>query len=191
MYAPYRDRLCPGTAGFSLPRILAENLLYLATWTVAGALLWPVWRPAGVPVVGLAWIGLVLLVQVLLKKHNCGGCWYYGRSCHLGWGRLAAWMFPPDTGNLATGQRLSLFYIASPPAVLLTSIGWGLLASAGAGYWALVGLFVVLNAASFPVRKAGCSVCRMRNVCFGSAVKPGTSGMDPPAREDDRALSSR
>ncbi len=54
--------------------ILAENSLYLTIWILAGWLLWPL-RIAGWPVATLAWIPLVAVVQVLLKKHNCSGCY--------------------------------------------------------------------------------------------------------------------
>ncbi len=83
MYAAYRDGIEPKCReSFSLPRILVENLLYLTTWSVAGALVWPV-RVAGWPVLTLAWALVVVVVQVLLKKHNCSGCYYYGKACHL------------------------------------------------------------------------------------------------------------
>ena len=108
MYTAYRDGIEPKCReSFSLPRILAENLLYLTTWSVAGALVWPV-RVAGWPVLTLAWALVVVVVQVLLKKHNCSGCYYYGKACHLGWGKLSAWMFRQDSGDMRTGKVAAL-----------------------------------------------------------------------------------
>jgi hypothetical protein len=172
MYDSYRDRLAPCfRESFPLPWIVGENLLYLLTWGTAGWILWPIgW--SGWPVATIAWAALVVVVQVLLKKHNCSGCHYYGRSCHLGWGRLAARMFPQDSGNPRAGKLLGLvFYAFSPPVVLLAGILAGLGLEPGISHWVAVGVYVALNAASFPVRKKGCAVCAMREVCPGSAAR--------------------
>jgi len=171
MYESYRDGIAEERReAFPASSIVAENLLHLSTWTAAGWLLLPV-RWSGWPVATIAWAALVLLVQVLLKKHNCSGCYYYGKACHLGWGKLSAWMCAQDSGNPRTGMRLSLFYILSPPVILISAIAIGIVLNAGLIHWLMVGLYVALNAASFPVRKKGCSLCAMRRVCPGSAAK--------------------
>ena len=170
MYPTYAKGLVAGREEFPLWWVIGENVLYLAIWALAAVLFWPVWRPAGVPVIGTGWIALVFIVQILLKKHNCSGCAYYGKRCHLGWGKLAAWLFEQDSGNPATGQKMSLFYVLTPPVVLLTALGYGILARPGWLYWFGLGLFVVLNAVTFPVRRSGCGRCQMRAVCPGSAA---------------------
>lgn len=171
MYESYRDGIAEERReSFPLFWILAENLLHLSTWVAAGWLLLPI-RFAGWPIATMLWAIVVVLVQLLLKKHNCSGCYYYGKSCHLGWGKLSAGMCAQDSGNLKTGMRLSLFYVLSPPIILITSIVIGLVWTVGIMHWLIFGAYVALNAASFPVRKKGCRVCAMRKVCPGSAVK--------------------
>jgi hypothetical protein len=113
MYPHYQGKIASDCQqSCSTSSIVRENLLYLSIWFDAGWLVWPV-RWNGWPVATMAWAAVVLFVQVLLKKHNCSGCYYYGKSCHLGWGRLASWMFRQDSGNLATGMKLSLFYLVA------------------------------------------------------------------------------
>lgn len=171
MYSEYRGKMeSDCQESFPPARIAAENALYLTTWVVAGFLLAPL-RLYGWPALSLGWVALVLVVQVLLKKHNCSGCYYHGRACHLGWGWLAARMFARDSGSLRTGTRLSLFYVLSPPLVLVAALALGLLLPVGPAHWALLGAYVLLNAASFPVRKSGCRVCAMRAACPGSACR--------------------
>ncbi len=155
---------------FPISWMVGENLLYLSTWTVAGWLVWPI-RLNGWPIITIAWAAVVVVVQVLLKKHNCSGCYYYGKTCHLGWGRLSACLFEQDSGNPRTGMRLSLFYILSPPIFLVAGILVGILLESGAWHWVLLGAYIALNAISFPIRKKGCSLCAMREVCPGSAAK--------------------
>lgn len=171
MYPCYEKNLVPGAESCSWPRIISENLLYLCIWTLAGVLLSPIWTPGGFPVLALFWTLLVIVVQILLKKHNCSGCHYYGKLCHLGWGRLSSAWFKQDSGNPETGKKLSLFYIVSPPAILLISLIFALISKTGSDYWLLILTFVVLNALTFPVRIKGCRRCTMRETCPGSAVK--------------------
>jgi hypothetical protein len=171
MYPQYQDKIekdCKES--FSLLWVLGENILYLSTWIVAGWIVWPVqWH--GWPVATIFWACVVLAVQVLLKKHNCSGCYYYGKACHLGWGKLSAWLFAQDSGDMKIGIRLSLFYIISPPLILVAGILIGILMDAGIRHWVLLGVYVGLNVVSFPVRMKGCRVCAMRKVCPGSAAK--------------------
>lgn len=171
MYECYRDGIVDERRGsFPVSWIIAENLLHLSTWVVAGWLLWPVqWLTW--PVATVAWTALVVVVQILLKKHNCSGCFYYGKRCHLGWGKISAWMFEQDTGNPKTGMRLSLFYVLSPPVILVAGVLVGIFLEESTSHWILLGVYVALTALAFPVRMKGCRVCAMRQVCPGRACK--------------------
>ncbi len=170
MYACYQNKTVSGRESFPLWWVISENILYLSTWIVAGILLWPAWQIAGLPVLTVLWGISVLVIQIALKKHNCSGCYYYDRRCHLGWGKISAALFARDSGSVETGKKLSLFYIVSPPLVLVISVLTGVLQPVPRIYWGIAGLFIVLNAVTFPVRKAGCSRCKMRAVCPGSAA---------------------
>ena len=74
-------------------------------------------------------------------------------------------------GVYATNTKLSLFHIVPPPIILVTSIVFAVVEEAAWVYLAASVLYVALNIASFPIRKQGCSVCVMREVCSGSAAK--------------------
>jgi hypothetical protein len=167
----FQGRLVEGRDQFPLAWIIFENLLHLAIWITAGALLWPIWRPFGLPTLTLLWAGVVVVVQTLLKKHNCSGCYYYDKWCHLGWGKLAAALFPKDSGDHCVAMRLILFYILPPPLILIAALAFGIFSSVSRLYWGLLVLYVLLNAVTFPVRKWGCGQCTLREACPGSAAK--------------------
>ncbi|MBI4702991.1 MAG: hypothetical protein HY744_17890 [Deltaproteobacteria bacterium] len=172
MYARYKAGICDGAESFSTWWILGENLLFLATWVAGGWLLWPV-ALGGWPVATMGWALCVLVLQILLKKHNCSGCYYYGKSCHLGWGRLAALLFAQDSGNPRIGVVLAVpMYMAPPPLLLIAGVVIGVLLPVGAAHWVVLGVFVALNAASFALRPKGCGRCKVRAVCPGSAARP-------------------
>ena len=119
----------------------------------------------------IAWAGLVIVVQVLLKKHNCSGCYYYGKACHLGWGKLASWMYKQDSGNLQTGVRLSLFYVVSPPLFIIAAALIGIFIEVGIMHWMILCCYLGVNMVAMVLRFSGCRVCAMRMICPGSAVK--------------------
>ena len=172
MYECYEGNIREGREAFPVGWILGENALFLANWTLAGWLLWPV-QAAGWPVATLGWAAFVVVVQILLKKHFCTGCYYWGKSCHLCWGHLSAALFEQDSGNPKLGLALAVpMYMLSPPLILIGAIVIGALLGVQTLHWILLGAFVGLNALSFPLRTKGCKQCKMRDVCPGSAVKP-------------------
>lgn len=171
MYKGYQDNIVAGAELFSPLWIIGENLLHLTMWVLAGYLIWPIWTPLGLPLFTIIWAALVVVAQILLKKHNCSGCYYYDKLCHLGWGKISSVMFKQDSGNPKTGIKLSLFYIIPPPVIFLTSLIFAILKSPIWVYWFILVLFVILNVASFPVRKKSCSFCTIRESCPGSAAK--------------------
>ena len=171
MYPCYQRGIVKGRESFPPASILGENALYVTMWGLAGVLLWPIWKPAGLPVLTLVWAAVVVVVQILLKKHNCSGCYYYDKWCHLAWGKLAAAMFERDVGNPETGKKLALFYIIPPPLFVIVALASALTQQASMLYWGILSLYVALNVVSFPIRIKGCRQCAMRNVCPGSAAR--------------------
>lgn len=172
MYDCYANKLASTyRKSFPLYWIIGENILHVTSWILAGALLWPL-KVSGWPVATIVWAIFTLVVQILLKKHNCSGCYYYGKACHLGWGKIAARMFPQNSGDPKFGMKLAFpFYVISPPLILLASIAMGFLLDVGLLHWVFLVSFVVLGGISFPIRTKGCKSCAMRKVCPGSAWK--------------------
>jgi len=80
-------------------------------------------------------------------------------------------MFKQDSGDPNVGMKLAIFYILPPPVILATALVFAIIKSPIWIYWFILVLFIILNVASFPVRKKGCSLCAMRGACPGSAVK--------------------
>lgn len=171
MYEQYRDKITgKHTESFPLYWIAGENILYLSTWIAAGWLVWPV-RLYGWPIATSTWVVVVLVVQALLKRHVCSGCYYHGKSCHLGWGRLSACMFEQDSGDARRGVKLALFYLISPPFFLVAGLFAGIFLHVGRLHWVVLGFYTGANVLSFLLRKRGCMLCAMRLVCPGSAAR--------------------
>jgi len=159
-----------GKESFPIWWIVLENIGFILNWGIGFILLWP-FKYHNISIVSWFYLIIIIIVQILLKKHNCSGCYYYGKWCHLGWGKLASLLFKQDSGNLKIGTRLSLSYILQLPVILIAA----LMASFVYGFnllnIILLIIFVILNVLQGAVlRKKCCAVCKARFICKGSAA---------------------
>ena len=125
-----------------------------------------------------AWIYLVvalLLVFVVLRKLVCTNCYYYGKRCASGWGKLASLMFKKgsiEAFNDSIGVRLA-------PAVygLLTLVPLVLGTIAAVRDFSvakprvLAALLLIGFYSGTIGRRRSCAQCKMRQYCKGSLAK--------------------
>ena len=142
-------------------------LLWFALGTIACWFLSPL----------LAWIYLgfaLVMVYVVLRKLLCVNCYYYGRWCSMGWGKLCALMF--ESGDIhdfdhSVGQRLApaIYGVLSlvPLILLIVSL---VLSFAPSKLVVLLLFLLVCGYSATAGRKRACAECKMRLTCKGSAV---------------------
>ncbi len=153
--------------------IVLENIGFILNWGIGFVLLLP-FKYNEVPVVSWLYLVILIIVQFLLKKHNCSSCYYYGRWCHLGWGKLTCLLFKQDSGNPETGMKLAISYILQLPVILIAAIAAGCLYGFNFISVILLIIFVILNLLQGVIlRKKGCEVCKARFICKGSAAAKG------------------
>ena len=73
----------------SVVQIIFGNIMMLV-WIAVGAIsCWFIH-----PVIALVYISFALvMVFIVLRKLVCTNCYYYGKKCHLGWGKLSVMLF--------------------------------------------------------------------------------------------------
>jgi len=126
----------------------------------------------------VAWIYLalaVVLVGVVLRKLVCTNCYYYGKWCGTGWGKLSALFFQKgDIENFAgsLGVRLApLTYglLSLVPLILVViSLVQGFTVPK---LIVLIVLLLVSFYSGFISRRNACINCKMKLICPGSAIK--------------------
>ncbi len=152
--------------------VFLENLQFLLYWAVGFVGMY--WLQAdGLPVVSILYAAfIVVVVGIVLKKHNCATCYYYDKWCHLGWGKLAAKMFERDAGNRKLGMKIAnvvypLIAFGPLAAMVISLILKFRVIVLGClivyFFWGIL-QFAIL-------RKEGCRRCKLRYVCEGSAAK--------------------
>ena len=153
--------------------IIIGNLA-MATWIALGTIGCWFLSPLG------AWIFLafaVVMVGVVLRKLVCTNCCYYGKWCGIGWGKLSALMFSKgDEEKFSTSLGLKLAPITYGiltvvPVVFLVISMFDTSRLLVPKIVVLVLLLAVSFYSGTAGRKKGCSNCKMRLACPGSAVK--------------------
>jgi hypothetical protein len=126
----------------------------------------------------LAWIFLstgLLMVFIVLRKLVCTSCYYYGKRCAIGWGKLAAMMF--KKGDVSTFPENPGIKIAPATYGLLSLIPLifiviAMIQGVTALKITVLVLLVGISAYSGGIgRKGACMHCKMRLICPGCAVK--------------------
>lgn len=151
--------------------IIIGNLimvLWISLGTVACWFLYPL----------IAWVYLALaiaMVGVILRKLVCTKCYYYGRWCSMGWGKLSALLFRHgDIEKFGTSIGIKLAPITYgllsliPFICIVISIVMGL---AVLKIVVLLLLLLISFYSGFTSRRKACANCRMKLICPGSAVK--------------------
>lgn len=143
-------------------------ILWIALGTIACWFLYPL----------AAWIYLtfaIIMVFVVLRKLVCQNCYYYGKRCALGWGKLSALFF--KKGSIGDFHKSIGIKLAPFTYGLLTLIPLVLIAISIFGEFSIlkISVLVLLLLISFysgaVSRKKTCADCKMRLICPGSAAK--------------------
>ena len=160
-----------GLDEYPISTVIIENL-FIFLWIAAGTFLCWVF----VPVIGWIYLGFgLMMVLFVMRILVCKNCYYHGKRCHTGWGKLSA--IYCEQGELnhfccgIGGAIVPLFYgsMALLPlilAVLSMVKAFSLITM----FTTMVFIFIVVTG-SFTFRKKACVVCKMRIMCPGYAEK--------------------
>ncbi|UCB51793.1 MAG: hypothetical protein JSV10_07345 [Candidatus Zixiibacteriota bacterium] len=118
-------------------------------------------------VLGLAYVIYSLVVLTLiLPLSRCTSCFYHGKACNTGWGKVAAYLFPKgDESKFVDHYDYSIFIHLLWIIPLLASLFQlarerSLLALA-----VVLAYAFVLSLEKIALKKLACSRCRQREFC--------------------------
>jgi uncharacterized BrkB/YihY/UPF0761 family membrane protein len=148
--------------------IILANLT-MVLWLVIGTIASWFFSPVAAAIYAVFAVSMVFFV---LRKLVCTNCYYYGKWCATGWGKLAALFFKRgDTGKVSTSAGIKL---ASLTYGLLSLIPLILIVVSLIGEFTIpkISVAVFLFAVSFysgaVSRGKACKQCKMRNSCPGA-----------------------
>ena len=148
--------------------IILVNLvmaLWIASGTIAGWFLHPL----------IGWIYLavaLLMVGVVLRKLVCTNCYYYGKWCGTGWGKLSALFFKEgemERFGQSVGVKLAPLTYGLLSLIPLVLIIISIVQEFTVFKIVVLAVLLLVSVYSgFLSRKKGCQNCKMKLTCPGS-----------------------
>jgi len=160
-----------GVEGFSLYRVIGQNIFFIVYFTIGAIGLWPI-QMYGTPLISIAYIlFLIVMILFVLRKHLCTKCYYYGKLCSTGWGKLSAWIFEKNSGNYRFGVKLAT--VTWTLAMLIPITGMVLIMVVDFSYSVMIilAVFIVLTFLNFFTHRDACKKCKMKFICPASISK--------------------
>ena len=157
-----------GIEKHSKATIISSNLvmaLWIALGTIACWFLYPL----------LGWIYLavaLIMVGVVLRKLVCTNCYYYGKLCGTGWGKLAALFFKEgemEKFSTSIGVKLAPLTYGLLSLIPIALVVISIIMEFTVFKIIVLALLLLASVYSgFLSRKKGCANCKMKLACPGS-----------------------
>jgi hypothetical protein len=158
---------------YPLGYIIGQNIFLLAYFWTGFIGMLPL-QIYSFPIVSVFYaLFLLIMLFFVLRKHLCTNCYYYGKMCNTGWGKVSALMFKKGSGNYQFGLKLAR--ITWMLATLIPVIGISAVLTLNYSFLNLIFLilFILLTPVSFITHKKSCEKCKMRFICRASMAKCG------------------
>jgi len=160
-----------GFEEYPITTVIAQNLFFLIYFGVGVVVMLPL-KISGVSIFSLLYaVFLVVMLLFVLRKHLCTNCYYYGKRCATGWGKLSALMFKEKSGNYELGIKLAGITWGLATLIPIIGAAISLISNFTLLQFGLLIFFILLTPLNFVLHKNSCKKCKMRNICSASMVK--------------------
>ena len=96
-----------GVEKYSLAFVIGQNVFFLVYFGIGFLGMLPI-RVHGFPILSVFYVFfLAIMLLLVLRKYLCTHCYYYGKRCNTGWGKLSSFMFKKESGNYQLGVKLA------------------------------------------------------------------------------------
>ena len=160
-----------GFEEYPITTVIGQNLFFLIYFGIGfiGMLSLKIFN---IPVVSLLYaIFLIIMLLFVLRKHLCTNCYYYGKTCSTGWGKLSSLMFKEKSGNYELGIKLAGITWGLATLIPIIGIIISLILNFSVYRLVLLGLFILLTPINFISHKNSCKRCKMRTICPATMIK--------------------
>ncbi len=160
-----------GKEAYSKKNIVLENSLIILNILLGSFGMAPV-KWMSVPVLSILYfLFIVYMLTFALRKHLCTQCWYYGKNCHCGWGKLALTFYDKGVGNRKLGGILAGITWSVLMVLPLIVMGYLLYTRFSLPLLGLFLAFILVTVINNIFHVKDCRECKMKFICPGSAAK--------------------
>ncbi len=157
--------MCRGIERYSIKWVLGQNLFIMIYFAIGFIGLYPL-QIKGYPVLALIYaLFIIIMLAIVLKKHPCSNCYYYGKRCNTGWGILSAYMFKRNSGNYELGIKLAAIVWSFATVVPILGMIALLIVDYSILNLALFILFLILTRINIWIHRKACMKCKMKYIC--------------------------
>ena len=166
------EKLCKeGFEDYPIGCVIGQNILFLAYFGIGFIGMLPL-RIFGFPIISVLYtLFLIIMLLFVLRKHLCTHCYYYGKLCSTGWGKLSALMFGKNSGNYRLGVKLAGVTWILVTAIPIVGIILALILEYSPSNLTFLILFILLTLVNFVSHRKACEKCKMRFICPASMAK--------------------
>jgi len=161
-----------GLEKYPLSGAIGQNLFFVIYFAIALIGMYPL-QIANIPIVSITYIIFIgIMLIFVLRKHLCTHCFYYGKLCGTGWGKLASCLFKNNSGNYELGGKLAgitwmlAMFFPLIGIIIALILNWFSITIT-----LLLVMFIILSGINFFIHKKSCEKCKMRFICIGSTAR--------------------
>lgn len=160
-----------GLEEYSMTQVLFSNFV-MALWIVLGSI--ACWFLH--PIAMLFYLAFaVVMIYFVLRKLVCTNCYYYGKLCSIGWGKLSATLFKKgdiERFSISIGIKIAPAVYGLLSLIPVVAITISIIMKFDFIKIGVLLLLLLISSYSGAIsRKKACMSCKMRLICPGSAVK--------------------
>lgn len=109
-----------------------------------------------------------LTMEVRLLRKGCTSCYYYGKTCAFGKGRLSPYFFKKGDPSLFTNKEVSWYAVLPDFLVFLFPLAGGILILFNGFNWSILLLIIIILILSLGgnafIRSLTCKHCKQREL---------------------------
>ena len=160
-----------GVEKYSLAFVIGQNVFLLVYFGIGFLGMLPI-QVHGFPILSVLYVFfLAIMLLLVLRKYLCTHCYYYGKRCNTGWGKLSSFMFKKESGNYQLGVKLAGVTWILATLIPIIGMFFALIVSYSTLRVGLLVLFILLTQINFVIHKKACNRCKMRFICPASMAK--------------------
>jgi hypothetical protein len=109
-----------------------------------------------------------LIMEIRLLKNGCANCYYYGKTCAFGKGRLSSYIFKRGDVSLFSTKEVSWYAMLPDFLVFLFPMVGGIIILINKFDWIILLLIIILSILSLGgnafIRSLSCKYCKQREL---------------------------
>lgn len=143
--------------------VFLSNILSLSIYIIGASILY------GLGIIfSVFYLFFCLCMEINLLHKSCVNCYYYGKTCTFGKGRLASYLFNKGNPQIFTEKEVSWFTVLPDFLVFILPLAGGIILLINKFSWIILLLIILLLILSFGgnalIRSSTCKHCKQREL---------------------------